>query len=66
MKLNHLTYLRINYGYGFQRNHGKFLVDEVEAFVLPRRPNFQFYVFCCKKFTEHRVPSEFFYYYWIF
>ena len=60
MELNQLTYLHIIYDHRWTCDHFKSLVDEVEAFVLPRRPNFKFYVSCCKKLNKRRVPDEFF------
>ena len=64
MELKHLTFLHINYQIQNESycDHFKSLVDEVKAFVLPRRPSFKFYVSCCKKFGESRVPIEFFCY----
>ena len=64
MELKHLTFLHINYQIQNESycDHFKSLVDEVKAFVLPRRPNFKFYLSCCKKFGESRVPIEFFCY----
>ena len=61
MELKHLTFLHIIYGDIPRCNHFKSLVDQVEAIVLPRRPNFKFYVSCCSKFAHYRVPGrEFF------
>jgi hypothetical protein len=60
MELKHLTFLHIIYFDDYNCDHFKSLVEEVKAFVLPRRPNFKFYVSCCSKFDEIRVPSEFF------
>ena len=37
--------------------HFKSVVDKVKAFVLPRRPNFKFYISCCYMFDETRVSS---------
>ena len=62
MELKQLTFLHIIYRDCSHCDHFKSLVDEVKAFVLPRRPNFKFYVSCCSEFAESRVPSEFFYY----
>jgi hypothetical protein len=62
MELKHLTFLHIFNGDIPNCGHFKSLVDEVKAFVLPRRPNFKFYVSCCEKFKESRVPREFFCY----
>jgi hypothetical protein len=59
MELNHLTFFHIIYGNNPSCDHFKSLVDEVKGFVLPRRPNFEFYMSCCKM-CESRVPSEFF------
>jgi len=61
-ELKDLTFLHIIYRDIFYCNHFKSLVDEVKAFVLPCRPNFKFYISCCYKFNEYRVPREFFYY----
>jgi hypothetical protein len=59
-ELKHLTFLHIIYRGNSNCKHFKYLVDEVKAFVLPRRPNFKFYVSCCSKFEEFRVSrSEF-------
>ena len=60
MKLKNLTFLHIIYeDSSVNCKHLKSLVDEVKAFVLPRRPNFKFYVCCCYEFYTTRVPSEF-------
>jgi hypothetical protein len=62
MELKDLTFLHIIYRDISNCRHFKSLVDEVEAFVLPRRPNFKFYVSCCYKFADYRVPGrEFFF-----
>jgi hypothetical protein len=55
MELKHLTFLHIIYRHYSNCDHFKSLVDEVTAFVLPRRPKFEFYVSCCYKFDESRV-----------
>ncbi len=62
MKLKHLTFLHIPNGDIPNCGHFKSLVNEVKAFVLPLRPNFKFYVSCCSKFKESRVPRELFCY----
>jgi hypothetical protein len=59
MELKQLTFLHIihrddDYGCDFSKS----LVNRVKAFVLPPRPNFEFYVSCCKK-HESPVPGEF-------
>jgi len=61
MEMKHLTFLHIIYRDNFQCNHFKSEVDQVKALVLPRRPNFEFYVSCCEKFCQSRIPREFFY-----
>ena len=50
MKLNHLTCLHIKYCDNLQCDHVKSLVDTVNSFVLPRRPNFKFEVSRCEQF----------------
>ena len=57
MKLKRLTYLHIVYDRS-QCNHFKCEVDRVKALLLPRRPNFKFYISCCSIFDEHRVRSS--------
>jgi hypothetical protein len=57
MELKHLTFLHIIYNVNFQCNHFNSEVDGVKEFVLPRRPNFKFYISCCKMFNESRVKS---------
>jgi hypothetical protein len=37
--------------------HFKSEVDQIKAFVLPRRPNFKFYISCCGMFDASRVRS---------
>jgi len=59
MKLKHLIFLHIIYASIPSCDHFISVVGQVEAFVLPRRPNFKFYVSCCSKFPESRVPGEF-------
>ncbi len=61
MELKDLTFLHIIYGDILRCFHFKSVVDQVKSFVLPRRPNFEFYVSCCSKFPDSRVPTEFFY-----
>jgi hypothetical protein len=61
MKLKQLTFLHIIYRDIPNCGHFESLVDQVKAFVLPRRPNFKFYVSCCYNFDTFRVPREFFY-----
>ena len=61
MELKYLTFLHIIHRDILYCDHFQSEVDEVKAFVLPRRPNFKFYVSCCYKFIESRVPTEFFY-----
>jgi hypothetical protein len=61
MALQHLTFLHIIYDHIRLCDHFKSAVDEVKSFVLLRRPDFEFYVSCCEKFGESRVPNEFFY-----
>jgi hypothetical protein len=58
MQMKHLTYLHIIYDDIPNCGHFKSEVDEVTAFILPRRPNFKFYVSCCSKFDEFRVPRR--------
>jgi hypothetical protein len=60
MQLEHLKFLHIIFWPKPYCNHFKSLVDKVKAFLLHRRPNFEFYVSCCSKFGESRVSSEFF------
>ena len=55
MRLKHLTFFHIIYKDSPTCDHFKSEVDEVKAFVLPRRLNFKFYVSCCSKFDESRV-----------
>ena len=57
MNLKHLTFLHIICRDNSISicNHLKSVVDKVKALVLPRRPNFKFYVSCCEKFRESRV-----------
>jgi len=57
MKLKHLTFLHIIYNHLYHCNNFKSEVDEVKALVIPRRPNFKFYVSCCAKFDKSRVGS---------
>jgi hypothetical protein len=59
MEMKHLTFLHIIFGYNPNCGHFESLVDQVKAFVLPRCPNFKFYVSCCSEFDESRVPGEF-------
>jgi hypothetical protein len=60
MGLKHLTFFHIIYRDIRNCDHFKSVVDQVKAFVLPLRPNFEFYISCC--FTcESRVPREFFF-----
>ena len=60
-ELKHLRFLHVIYRDNLSCGHFKSLVGEVEAFVLPLRPNFKFYVSCCSKFAHYRVPGrEFF------
>jgi hypothetical protein len=59
MELKHLTFLHIIYDEISNCGHFESLVDQIKALVLPRRPNFKFYVSCCSKFPESRVPAEF-------
>ena len=61
MELKDLTFLPIIYRYYPYCGHYESAVDQVKSFVLPRRPNFEFYVSCCSKFPDSRVPTEFFY-----
>ena len=49
MKMEHLTFLHIIYIICDPRDHFKSEVDEVNAFVSPRRPNLKFDVSCCQK-----------------
>jgi hypothetical protein len=37
--------------------HFKYEVDKFKEFVLPRRPNFKFYISCCEMFDKSRVSS---------
>ena len=61
MESKHLTFLHIIYRDISNCKHFKSLFDEVKAFVLPRRPDFKFYVSCCSHFAYYRVPGrEFF------
>jgi hypothetical protein len=60
MELKDLTFLHIIYHENFNCDHFKSLVDQVKTYVLPLRPNFQFYLSCCLKFHDSRVPTEFF------
>jgi hypothetical protein len=61
MKLKHLTCLHIIFYRPQPKcHHFKALLDEVNAFVLPRRPNFKLYISCCSECHEYRVPNEFF------
>jgi hypothetical protein len=57
MDLKDLTFLHIIYRDIYNCGHFESLFDEVNALVLPRRPNFKFYVSCCSKFPESRVPA---------
>jgi hypothetical protein len=57
MELKHLTFLHIICCGNLDCNHFKSLLDEVKAFVLPRRPNFKIYISCCLDFSEYRVRS---------
>ena len=59
MKLKHLTFLHIIYHDVSNCDNSQFIVDEVKAFVLLRRPNFKFDVSCCSTFHESRVSGEF-------
>ena len=59
MELKDLTFVHIINCNISNCVHFKSLVGEVKAFVLPRRPNFKFYVSCCFNFDELRVPKEF-------
>jgi len=48
MELKQLTFLHIIYCFEKRKcNHLKSGVNEVDEFVLPRRPNFEFYLSCC-------------------
>ena len=49
MKMKHLTFLHIIYINSDPCDHFKSEVDEVNAFVSPRRPNFKFDISCCEK-----------------
>ena len=49
MKMKHLTFLHIIYIDSDPCDHFKSEVDEVNAFVLPLRPNFKFDISCCEK-----------------
>ncbi len=60
MELKDLTFLHIIYRYISNCHHFKSLFGQVKAFVLPCRPNFKFYISCCARFPESRVPTEFF------
>ena len=57
MELKQLTFLHIIYDHRYDCYLVKSVVDRVEAFVLLRRPNFEFYLSCCSK-CESRVPRE--------
>jgi hypothetical protein len=57
MELKDLTFLHILSCDIPPCNHFKSEVDEVKAFVLPRRPNFKFYISCCEQFNRSRVSS---------
>jgi hypothetical protein len=57
MKLKHLTFLHIIYWDNPNCVHFKSEVDEVKEFVLPRRPNFKFYISCCDMFDERRAQN---------
>jgi hypothetical protein len=59
LELKHLIFLHFICNYIPNCDHFKSLVDKVKAFGLPRHPNFKFYVSCCSKFPESRVPGEF-------
>jgi hypothetical protein len=54
MELKHLTFLHIISCEIPPCNHYKSEVDGVKAFVLPRRPNFKFYISCCEQFNRSR------------
>jgi hypothetical protein len=57
MELKHLTLLHIICRDNRKCDHFKSEVDGVNEFVLPRRPNFKFYISCCYMFDESRVSS---------
>jgi len=59
LELKDLKFVHITNFYISNCDYFESLVDQVKAFVLPRRPNFKFYVSCCPKFPESRVPAEF-------
>ena len=61
MELKQLTFMHMIYNDYFDCNHSKSFVEKVQGFILPRRPNFEFYQSCCGK-CESRVPGECFYY----
>ncbi len=58
MELKHLTSLHIIYRDNFHCGHFKSEVDEVKKFVLPLRPNFKFYITCCRMFDKFRIIAE--------
>jgi len=58
MKLKHLTCLHIKYCENAQCDHVKSLVEEVNSFVLPRRPNFKFEISRCEKFELIELERE--------
>jgi len=55
MELKQLTCLQIIYDHCHRSNHFKSEVDEVNAFLLPLRPNFNFCLSCCSKSGKSRV-----------
>jgi hypothetical protein len=55
MEFKNLTFLHIIYFHTNNCAHFKSVVDEVKALILPRRPNFKFYVSCCSQFDESRI-----------
>jgi hypothetical protein len=59
MELKHLTYLHIKYSDNYNCDHSvQSLVGEANEFVLPRRPNFKFYISCCEMFASQIDESR--------
>jgi hypothetical protein len=58
MELKDLIFLHIIYRGNLKCNHFESEVDGVKDFVLPRRPNFKFYISCCEMFDESRVSEK--------